>query len=195
LVRPFHPQLTRTFVKSASDPVAISVRNRAAAGLGALMKHQVSILLELGRPLLICRQPRVDPLITELIGGIRAGDGEIAPSMAGALAAVCASAGNNIGAAARASIIELVEEAFTAGRKGVLDTVHGGGYTDAKQKTTIKRSARWSRVWRLMTQSPSGRLSSEWSIPASPSTADLAPVPSSLRPPLPRQWSRPSSWP
>ena len=41
LVRPFHPQLTRTFVKSASDPVALSVRNRAAVGLGELMKHQV----------------------------------------------------------------------------------------------------------------------------------------------------------
>jgi hypothetical protein len=43
LVRPFHPQLTRTFVKSASDPAALSVRNRAAAGLGELMKHQVRL--------------------------------------------------------------------------------------------------------------------------------------------------------
>ncbi|WWC61174.1 uncharacterized protein I303_103754 [Kwoniella dejecticola CBS 10117] len=100
LVKPFHPQLTRTFVKSAADPAAVSVRNRAAAGLGALMKHQ----------------PRVDPLITELIGGIRAGDNEIAPSMAYALAAVCKSAGKNIGAGARAQITELVEEAFTAGK-------------------------------------------------------------------------------
>lgn len=41
LVKPFHPQLTRTFVKSASDPAAASVRTRAAAGLGELMKHQV----------------------------------------------------------------------------------------------------------------------------------------------------------
>ncbi|KAK8869849.1 hypothetical protein IAR55_000417 [Kwoniella newhampshirensis] len=100
LVKPFHPQLTRTFVKSASDPAASSVRSRAAAGLGALMKHQ----------------PRVDPLITELIGGVRSGDNDIAPSMANALAAVCASAGKNIGAAAKGSIIEMVEEAFTAGR-------------------------------------------------------------------------------
>ena len=44
LVRPFHPQLTRTFVKSASDPAALSVRNRAAAGLGELMKHQVGVI-------------------------------------------------------------------------------------------------------------------------------------------------------
>ncbi|WVF72242.1 hypothetical protein IAT40_007054 [Kwoniella sp. CBS 6097] len=101
LVKPFHPQLTRTFVKSAADPAAISVRNRAAAGLGALMKHQL----------------RVDPLITELIGGVRSGDSDIAPSMAYALAAVCKSAGKNIGAAAKGQIIELVEEAFTAGAK------------------------------------------------------------------------------
>ena len=102
LVKPFHPQLTRTFVKSASDPAAISIRNRAAIGLGALMKHQT----------------RVDPLITELIGGIRNGDAEVAASMVQALAAVCASAGRNIGPAAKHSIIELVDEAFVAGKPG-----------------------------------------------------------------------------
>lgn len=99
LVRPFHPQLTRTFVKSASDPAALSVRNRAALGLGELMKHQ----------------PRVDPLITELIGGVRSAEPDIASSVVVALAAVCASAGKNIGPAARASIIELAEEAFMDG--------------------------------------------------------------------------------
>jgi hypothetical protein len=97
LVRPFHPQLTRTFVKSASDPAALSVRNRAATGLGELMKHQ----------------PRVDPLITELIGGVRSADKDIAPSVLNALAAVCASAGKNIGAAAKTSIIELLEEGLS----------------------------------------------------------------------------------
>ena len=38
--------------------------------------------------------------------------------MAQALAAVCSSAGKNIGASAKASILELVEEAFTDGRPG-----------------------------------------------------------------------------
>lgn len=99
LVRPFHPQLTRTFVKSASDPAALSVRKKAAAGLGELMKHQ----------------PRVDPLITELIGGVRSAEREVAPSVLEALGAVCSSAGANIGAAAKTSIVELVEEAFMAG--------------------------------------------------------------------------------
>ena len=42
LVRPFHPQLTRTMIKSVTDPSSSTVRNRAAAGLGELMKHQVT---------------------------------------------------------------------------------------------------------------------------------------------------------
>lgn len=42
LVRPFHPQLTRTMIKSVSDTASLTVRNRAAAGLGELMKHQAS---------------------------------------------------------------------------------------------------------------------------------------------------------
>nr|ODN81184.1 50S small subunit ribosomal protein L19 [Cryptococcus depauperatus CBS 7841] len=96
LVKPFHPQLTRTFVKSAQDPASLSVRNKAAVGLGELMKYQ----------------PRVDPLITELIGGVQSGDNDIAPSMANALAAVCTTAGKNIGVAAKASIVELIEDAF-----------------------------------------------------------------------------------
>lgn len=110
LVRPFHPQLTRTFVKSASDPAALSVRNRAAAGLGELMKHQ----------------PRVDPLITELIGGVRSAEKDIAPSVLGALGAVCASAGGNISGPAKASIIELVEECFAESRGESFSKAVGG---------------------------------------------------------------------
>lgn len=107
LVRPFHPQLTRTFVKSASDPAALSIRVKAATGLGELMKHQ----------------PRVDPLITELIGAVQTGEREVAPSVVSALAAVCNSAGQNIGAAAKTSIVELIEEAFMGG--------HGDSYNNA----------------------------------------------------------------
>jgi hypothetical protein len=57
-------------------------------------------------------------LITELIGGVRSGESDIAPSVANALAAVCSSAGKNIGPAAKTAIVELVEDAFTAGRGG-----------------------------------------------------------------------------
>ena len=100
LVRPFHPQLTRTFVKSTTDTAAISVRTRAAAGLGELMKHQ----------------PRVDPLVTELVGLVRSSEKDVQPSVLNALGAVCTSAGKNIGAAVKSSVVELVEEAFAEGR-------------------------------------------------------------------------------
>jgi len=50
LVKPFFPQLQRTFVKAASDPSSFGVRTQGAIGLGALMAVQ----------------PRVDPLVTEL---------------------------------------------------------------------------------------------------------------------------------
>jgi hypothetical protein len=55
LVRPFHPQLTRTMIKSVTDTSSSSVRSKAAAGLGELMKHQVSSFhhLALGNHLLI----------------------------------------------------------------------------------------------------------------------------------------------
>lgn len=96
LVRPFHPQLTRTMVKSASDPSSLSVRNRAVAGLGELVKHQ----------------PRVDPLVTELLTAVRQSESDIAPSVCEALAAICKSATKTIGPAARSSILEFVEEKF-----------------------------------------------------------------------------------
>lgn len=44
LVRPFHPQLTRTMIKSVTDTSSSSVRSKAATGLGELMKHQVRTL-------------------------------------------------------------------------------------------------------------------------------------------------------
>ena len=62
----------------------------------------------------------MDPLITELVGSIKTVEKDIAPSVVQALAAVCHSAGKNIGPAAKASIVELVEEAFSAGRGGEL---------------------------------------------------------------------------
>jgi hypothetical protein len=53
-VKPFFPQLQRTFVKAASDPTSLMVRSRAASGLGTLMGSQ----------------PRVDPLVTELYAAL-----------------------------------------------------------------------------------------------------------------------------
>ena len=54
-LRPFIPQLQRTFVKSLSDPTNETLRLRAAKALGTLIEYQ----------------PRVDPLIVELVTGAK----------------------------------------------------------------------------------------------------------------------------
>ncbi|KAI0343486.1 ARM repeat-containing protein [Trametopsis cervina] len=95
-VKPFFPQLQRTFVKSASDPSSGAVRSKAAHALGVLMKNQ----------------PRVDPVITELITGAKANDESIASSLVLSLAHVVRSAKTNVGEKAREACVELVADAF-----------------------------------------------------------------------------------
>jgi len=96
LVKPFYPQLQRTFVKAVGDISSRSVREKAAKALGVLMRHQA----------------RVDPVIVELVTGAR---GEMAEGYAVALAWVIRNAKANIGDAARDSVLELVNEAFRSG--------------------------------------------------------------------------------
>ncbi|KAF8131842.1 armadillo-type protein [Boletus edulis] len=97
-VKPFFPQLQRTFVKSVSDPSSIVVRTRAADALGVLMRSQ----------------PRVDPVVTELVGGARASEEEIAASYVLALAHVVKSSEvhGGVGDKVRETCVELVHEAF-----------------------------------------------------------------------------------
>ena len=102
-VKPFFPQLQRTFVKSASDPASLAVRTRAAQALGVLMKNQ----------------PRVDPVVTELVTGAKSNEDDIAASLLLALARVVRSAGSNVGEKARESCVELVSEAFKEQHEGM----------------------------------------------------------------------------
>ncbi|KAF9496394.1 ARM repeat-containing protein [Pleurotus eryngii] len=95
-VKPFFPQLQRTFVKSAGDPASVIVRNKAAQALGVLMRHQ----------------PRVDPVVTELISSAKGADDAIASSLVLSLAYVIRNASANIGDKAREASVELVAEAF-----------------------------------------------------------------------------------
>ncbi|KIK62847.1 hypothetical protein GYMLUDRAFT_242480 [Collybiopsis luxurians FD-317 M1] len=95
-VKPFFPQLQRTFVKSASDPSSVVVRTRAAKALGVLMKNQ----------------PRVDPVVTELIGGVRTSEDGIAASLLLALSNVIDGAQENVGEKAREACAEVVGDAF-----------------------------------------------------------------------------------
>ncbi|KAI0757516.1 ARM repeat-containing protein [Daedaleopsis nitida] len=95
-VKPFFPQLQRTFVKSASDPASLAVRTRAARALGVLMKNQ----------------PRVDPVVTELVTGAKSNEDSIAASLVLSLARVVRSAGANVGEKAREACAEFIMEAF-----------------------------------------------------------------------------------
>ncbi|KAH7883448.1 armadillo-type protein [Phlebopus sp. FC_14] len=97
-VKPFFPQLQRTFVKSVGDSSSIVVRTKAADALGILMRSQ----------------PRVDPVVTELIGGARGSEEEVAASFVLALSRVVQSAGihGGIGEKVRETCVELVHEAF-----------------------------------------------------------------------------------
>jgi len=95
-VKPFFPQLQRTFVKATSDPSSLAVRNRAASALGSLMKSQ----------------PRVDPVVTELIAGAKTDDDALAASHVNALACVVQNAGPNVGEKAKEACVELVSDAF-----------------------------------------------------------------------------------
>ncbi|THH11230.1 hypothetical protein EW146_g8121, partial [Bondarzewia mesenterica] len=95
-VKPFFPQLQRTFVKSASDSASAVVRTKAAQALGVLMKSQ----------------PRVDPVVTELITGARSNNDDIGGSLILALSYVIRSATDNVGEKAREAALELVGDAF-----------------------------------------------------------------------------------
>ncbi|PWN50148.1 ARM repeat-containing protein [Violaceomyces palustris] len=111
-VRPFYPQLQRSYQKAVSDSSNI-VRTRAGVALGTLMALQT----------------RVDPVILELVQGAKAGTGEgaasatlanasvdpveVADSFATALAKVLTSAPTkNIGDASRQAVVALIEAAF-----------------------------------------------------------------------------------
>ncbi|BGP21302.1 translational activator of GCN4 [Rhodotorula toruloides] len=100
-VKPFFPQLQRTFVKSLVDTSSLSVRNRAVAALGALMQHQ----------------PRVDPLVTELVNLVASEEGDVRDSVVNGLAATVASGGKNMSEASISSVVDIISEAFAESPK------------------------------------------------------------------------------
>ncbi len=102
LVKPFFPQLQRTFIKAVSDPSSGAVRTRAATALGVLMRSQ----------------PRVDPVVTELIAGAKTNDDAIGASHITALAFVVKNAGESMGEKSREACVELVDETFKEAHNG-----------------------------------------------------------------------------
>ncbi|KAM0756603.1 ARM repeat-containing protein [Meredithblackwellia eburnea MCA 4105] len=95
-VKPFFPQLQRTFVKSITDASSNAVRNRGAAALGVLMLHQ----------------PRVDPLITELANLTSTEEGDVRESIVTGLANVVQSGGKNLSEGSKSTVMDVISEAF-----------------------------------------------------------------------------------
>lgn len=92
-LKPFLPQLQRTFAKSLADPSSEVLRSRAARALGTL----------------ITMTPRIDPLIAELVTGSKTTDAGVRNAMLKALYEVVSKAGTNMNEVSRNSILGLID--------------------------------------------------------------------------------------
>jgi len=92
-LKPFLPQLQRTFAKSLADPSSEVLRTRAAKALGTL----------------ITLTPRIDPLIAELVTGSRTSDSGVRNAMLKALFEVISKAGANMSEASRTAVLSLID--------------------------------------------------------------------------------------
>ncbi|KAH6674409.1 armadillo-type protein [Halenospora varia] len=92
-LKPFLPQLQRTFAKSLADTSSEVLRTRAAKALGTL----------------ITLTPRIDPLIAELVTGSRTSDPGVRNAMLKALYEVISKAGANMGDASRTAVLGLID--------------------------------------------------------------------------------------
>ncbi|KAH9883522.1 translational activator GCN1 [Xylariomycetidae sp. FL2044] len=92
-LKPFLPQLQRTFARSLADTTSELLRSRAAKALGTLIKFT----------------PRVDPLIAELVTGSKTSDTGVKTAMLKALYEVISKAGSNMGESSRTAVLGLID--------------------------------------------------------------------------------------
>ena len=104
LLKPFLPQLQRTFIKSLTDPSSAQVRIRAANALG----------------ILISLQTRVDPLVAELVSGIKSSEPNVKETMLSALASVLSKAGGGMSEVSKKGVVGVISTGLndTAGKIG-----------------------------------------------------------------------------
>lgn len=100
-LKPFLPQLQRTFARSLADTTSDLLRSRAAKALGTLIKFT----------------PRVDPLITELVTGSKTTDPGVKTAMLKALYEVISKAGSNMGEGSRTAVLGLIDMEHTEASK------------------------------------------------------------------------------
>ncbi|KAK6539624.1 translational activator of GCN4 [Orbilia ellipsospora] len=103
-LKPFLPQLQRTFAKALADTSSEVLRTRAAKALGTL----------------ITLTPRIDPLIAELVSGSKTPDIGVCVAMLKALYGVVSKAGANMGDQSRTSLVTLIEEETDESDEGLL---------------------------------------------------------------------------
>ena len=110
-LKPFLPQLQRTFARALTETSSETLRSRAAKGLG----------------MLITLIPRIDPLITELVAGSKTPDPGVQNAMLKALYEVVSKAGANMSEASRTSILALIDNDLgnQDGKLGAFD-IDGG---------------------------------------------------------------------
>lgn len=92
-LRPFLPQLQRTFAKSLADPASSVLRDRAAKALGTL----------------ITLTPRIDPLVAELVTGSKTKDLGVRAAMLRGLHEVVDKAGQNMSDNSKDAILGLID--------------------------------------------------------------------------------------
>ncbi|KAI1104383.1 translational activator GCN1 [Jackrogersella minutella] len=92
-LKPFLPQLQRTFARALADTTSELLRSRAAKALGTLIKFT----------------PRVDPLISELVTGSKTSDPGVKTAMLKALYEVISKAGANMGEGSRTAVLGLID--------------------------------------------------------------------------------------
>ena len=98
-LRPFLPQLQRTFTKSIADPSSDVLRNRATKALSTL----------------ITLTPRVDPLIAELVTGAKTPDTGVRNAMLKGLQEVVSRVGSSMSETSREAILGLMDTYRDAG--------------------------------------------------------------------------------
>jgi hypothetical protein len=97
-LKPFLPQLQRTFAKSLADTSSEVLRARAAKALGTL----------------ITLTPRIDPLVAELVTGSKTSDAGVRDAMTKALYEVVSKAGHNMSEASRTAVLGLIDNEVEA---------------------------------------------------------------------------------
>ena len=105
-LKPFLPQLQRTFAKSLADTSSETLRTRAAKALGTL----------------ITLTPRVDPLIAELVTGSKNPDTGVKGAMLKALSEVVSKAGSNMSETSKQSILGLIDSEQSDGNDAMVMT-------------------------------------------------------------------------